>query len=95
VKRLVPLLVLLGGCSATPYAEIGMGWKFAEDQLLAPEYVGGRNPTAHFEIGLAWASGYECGISHWSHYRDGGPFNDRPETYKNEVECRRRWVFGE
>ncbi len=91
--RKLLFLFLLTGCAATPYGEIGLGYKFNQwsDWHLRTEHAGGRNPTAHFEAGLEWNKGYSCGLHHWSHLRDGGPFNDRPETYLNEIICKKRW----
>jgi hypothetical protein len=92
VLVLVTLFILAGcGSNAKLYGSVGIGYKVNGDQLLMPEYSGGRNPTAHFEIGYEWPNGVSCGINHWSHWRDGTPFNDNPETYKDEVVCRMQW----
>jgi hypothetical protein len=90
MKSLVLALVGLTGCGSTPYFEAGAGYKINADWYLMPEHAGGRNPTAHFELGLEWDHGLECGLNHWSHYFDGS-YNNRPETYKDEVICRKRW----
>lgn len=90
-KVLLLAVFALCGCAASPYAEVGVGYKVKADWWMEPEHGGGRNPTAHIELGLEFDNGYSCAYSHWSHYRDGGPFNDRPETYKDEILCQKRW----
>ena len=77
------LLLILSGC-ATPYAEVGVGYKIHSNTY-------GSNPTAHIEVGLEWDKGVSCGISHWSHYQDGPPFNNRYESFKDELVCKKRW----
>ena len=52
---------------------------------------GGRNPTAHINLGLefnsdSWWKPDRCELSHWSHYRDG-TVNGRRETHKDEIVC--------
>jgi len=91
--KLIPLVILLAGCASSPYFEAGLGYKLSQesDWFLRTENGGGRNPTARFELGLEWNKGYKCGLEHWSHYFDGGPFNRRPETYKNEIFCSKKW----
>ena len=99
---LVVLVVelLLVGCGATPYAEVGAGVKLdGTDWYLRAENGGGRDPTAWLAVGVErrlrgrlW--GY-CEVSHWSHWRDGGPLNARPEAHKNEARCAARWRWGE
>ncbi len=94
------LIVLIAGCARAPgiYFEAGVGYKIDEmtDILLRTDspYGGGRNPTAHFELGYEFADNPvvdECGYNHFSHIRDGGPFNNRPETYMDTIQCRKRW----
>lgn len=90
IMVLLAIAVVATGCG-TPklYGEVGLGYKLVttHDRLL-PEYGGGRNPSFHIEGGLEWKSGIKCGISHWSHVRDGKPFNDYSETYKDELVCK-------
>lgn len=91
MKRGVLLAALLSGCAASPYFEVGVGTKLTADYWMLPENGGGRNPTAHIAAGLEWDNGYSCEVNHWSHLRDGAPFNDKPETYKEELICSKRW----
>jgi len=91
--RMLVLLLLLAGCGSTPYFEVGVGAKVNADWYLEPEHGGGRNPTAHFALGLAWENGTACEANHWSHWLDGGPFNSKPETYKDEIICTKRWTL--
>lgn len=92
IAMLLVLLILSGpGCS-TAYVQAGAGIKLdGTDWRLLPRNAGGRNPTAWFAAGLRRqvtkrTKGF-CEVNHWSHFRDGGPFNTRPETHKNEFRC--------
>ena len=94
------LTIVLSSCATTEsywYAGAGAGYKANADWLLREENGGGRNPTAHFSIGKRWEGhrfAKQCEVNHWSHYRDGGPFNNLPETYKDEVICEGFVKFG-
>jgi hypothetical protein len=58
----------------------------------APRSCGGSNPTVHVRMGLeldGWLS--YCEWEHFSHLRDGWPFNENRETRKEEVLCAKRW----
>ena len=95
VMRLLLLLAigLLAGCAANSpyYLEAGLGYRINSqtDQLLHTDTPGnGRNPT--FEV--AWGRHFNwqdsrCEIYHWSHLRDGGPFNDNAEQYELRARC--------
>lgn len=94
----LPLLLLLASCAGSPYyAKVGIGYKIDEltDPLLRTSSVGGKNPTAHFEVGREWDRGYSCGLNHWSHWLSGGPLNNNPETYKLELLCEKKWGGSE
>jgi hypothetical protein len=77
------LLLALAGCASSPYAELGVGYQYYGNYE--------NNPSVHFEAGLEWDGGYSCALNHWSHLRNGWPFNDRFETHKDELICKKRW----
>ncbi len=97
--RILPALLILAlsGCSSQGhfYAGVGAGYKLDADWHMQPENAGGRNPTANFVFGHEWTyndyHAARCEVTHWSHWRDGEPFNDRPETHKDEAGC---WYIG-
>lgn len=93
MTKYICLVVFLSGCAAPTqfYAGVGVGYKVHSDWQLQPEHAGGDNPTAHFRLGVAWENGLHCGAYHWSHWVSGGPFNNRPETYNNELLCEKIW----
>jgi hypothetical protein len=89
-------LFILAGCEGgpQPYFEMGMGYTVNRDPLVSDELYG-RDPTAHFAVGLdykivdkrEWYIKLLCQYDHWSHYRDGWPFNENPEVHKDELMC--------
>ena len=111
---LILAVLVLAGCASAPdhkeeskttghfYGGVGAGYKFLADYWMKEENGGGRNPTANFALGHKWIfDKYNealCQYAHWSHWRDGGPFNERPETHKDEVACwyfRNFWFWGD
>ena len=96
---LIVMALILSGCGTFKepqyYASIGAGYKVSADKLLLPETVGGRNPTARFGAGVEFENGVKIGYEHWSHWRDGGPFNNRPETHKDEIFIEKVWYFND
>lgn len=96
IKWLLIIALFLSGCAAdTPYyLEAGLGMRvdrFTDPLLHTETENNGRNPT--FEI--AWGRRFElfetvptrCELYHWSHLRDGGPFNDNAEQYELRWRC--------
>lgn len=88
---------LATGCTASklkPYVEVGLGHTVNRDPLV-PQRLYGRDPTAHIAVGVdykwvdkrAWYVQTLCQYDHWSHLRDGWPFNNNPETHKDEIMC--------
>ena len=72
------------------YAKLGLGYKFSETEDVYNTnnelvFSGGRNPSARIDIYGKWDNGISVGIGHQSNYRDGTPFNDRPEYHKTEI----------
>lgn len=62
----------------------------ARDDLMSAN-GGGRNPTGHIAVGLEFDYGIEVEWNHWSHVRDGVPFNDNDEAWKDELIIRKRF----
>lgn len=101
------LLCALGGCSTfheRAFVELGLGVKVAEYtsavllpspcvtvDLPDPVSCGGRNPTVHVRAGLELEHGLSVQYQHWSHLRDGAPFNERHEAHADEVLLAKRW----
>ncbi len=95
------ITVLSSGCATHGnfYAGIGAGKTLKKDILLnLNEDQYGSDPTAHIALGHEWKWDKRwqahCELNHWSHFRDGGPFNSNPETYKDEIVCGGRVNFG-
>lgn len=86
--KLLPFVLLLGGC-ATPYLEVGIGlsiddnsdWYLHTDR----DWTCDSPYTAHFEGGFEWDNNVKLGYHHQSHWSCGGPFNDKPELYQDEI----------
>jgi len=72
------------------HGKIGAGYKFSETKDTFDSdgklvFSGGRSPSARIDVYGKWSNGVSIGIGHQSNYRDGVPFNDRPEYHKTEI----------
>lgn len=91
------LLVLPIGCSTnpTPYGTIGIGYQLDQstDYWLQTErsWQCSKQPQAHFEVGLEFDHKLTIGYHHQSWYRCGGPFNDRPEVYTDDIRIQKKF----
>ena len=92
------IVLLLAGCSGVPtvcenpFGAIGVGHKLGtSDAILMPSNEGGDNPTAVFEGGCEYESGYSVYLRHQSHWFDGAPFNNRAETNDDSIEIKKKW----
>ena len=98
IVMIILVMLAVSGCASFKdpkmYGERGLAYQLDEysDQTLDTKrsYVG-RNPLAHFEVGVEWRNGVSCGIHHWSHLRDGVPFNNNAELFSHDVRCTKRW----
>ena len=87
--KLIVLLLAISGCSITPYAKIGTGYKFQEQNMTWTNHrTGVQNKaddpvSARFEVG-ARTGNWTYGISHHSQWFTGEPFNNGGEYYKTE-----------
>jgi len=90
-------MVPLGGCASqpAPYFEVGIGWNIDEmtDYWLKTEqsWTCDNNDTFHAELGLEWDNNVQLGYHHQSHVSCGGPFNDKPEVYQDEIILTKKW----
>ena len=92
----IPLAVVaLSGCASSPYAEIGLGYQI---DSMTDHWVQTTNkdqcskqPQFHIELGLEWANDWTLGYHHQSWVRCGGPFNDRPEIYTDDIRLTKKW----
>ncbi len=88
VLETIVLLLLLTGCAATPFVDVGMyysgdaGWKDLDEKGLAATWAVG----AEFED--RWYLPSECGIYHRS------MVYKRPEVVVNDIGCKKRLRFG-
>ena len=103
------LVLLLPGCGATPYIDLGLGVrsdKLSDEILDSSQSWSGRMPTAEIALGIEWDDLFEsvffeddiayCEAYHWSHLRDGGPWsNNHPELYELKGRCNYRHYFGD
>jgi hypothetical protein len=80
------IIILLAGCTATPYAKIGLGYKFQESETVW--YMNGIETPNH-PISARGEAGFKIvewsfGISHHSQLMEGWPFNNHGEYSKTE-----------
>ncbi len=86
------VVVCLGGCASSPYAEIGVGYQVQGTQFISGgNCINCGNPKAHIAIGLEWDRGVRCEWQHHSQYLQGVPFNEDPEYSHDLIQCVKRW----
>jgi hypothetical protein len=90
------LVLLLSGCSSSPYIQIGIGYQLdgATDWYLQTDrdWTCNNKDTFHGEVGTTWDNGWSIGYHHQSHTSCGRPFNKDPELYKDEILVTKRWT---
>lgn len=81
-------IVLVSGCAhVDPYAEIGVGVtidKMTDYWLQTSRDWTCSTPQAHIEVGIEYER-WQLGYHHQSNWLCGGPFNDKPEVYQDEI----------
>lgn len=86
---LLACLLALSACSSTPYFEVGVGYQIDDNSdwylRTEREWQCSDNFQAHFEAGVEWDSGTRIGYHHQSWWSCGGPFNDKPELYVDDI----------
>lgn len=91
-NALLAAAVVLTGCSATPFIEVGAGyagdggtyWEHAYSEDKIDE----KCAIAHASAGVAWANGWEIEASHRS------CVNQKPEVVTNHILLTRRVYLG-
>ena len=93
VRFLILLTVFISGC-ATPYAEVGVAYpldKYTDYWVQTDRtWQCSNGPQAHFEVGVE-KNDWQLGIHHQSWWGCGGPFNNRPEVYENDIRITKKW----
>ena len=91
-KFFLPLI--LTGCAATPYAEVSVAYPIEKytDYWVQPDrdWQCNSGPQAHIEVGIEKDS-WKLGIHHQSWWLCGGPLNDKPEVYSNDIRLTKKW----
>lgn len=82
-------LILTGCGTPSPYLEVGVGYNLdkATDYWLRTErsWTCDNHDVFHAEAGVEFDSGWRVGYHHQSHISCGGPFNNDPEVYQDEI----------
>jgi len=95
VRVLLGIVVLLSGCASSPYAEIGIGYQLNghTDYWLQTDrdWQCSKQPQFHGEVGLEFDGGWTVGYHHQSWWRCGGPFNNRPEVFTDDIRITKKW----
>lgn len=87
-------LLLLSGCAASPYAEVGIGYQLDSNSdwhLRTDREWQCHNPQFHGEIGLEWDNDIKLGYHHQSWWGCGAPFNDKPELFTDDIRLTKKW----
>ena len=82
------VLLLLAGCGTSPYLEVGVGYQIDDNTdywLQRDRSWTCDGALAHAELGLEFERQWRIGYHHQSHWGCGGPFNDDPEVYQDEI----------
>lgn len=90
------MIATLTGCGTSrPYLELGVGYSLDKmsDWYLSTEreWTCSSPATAHAELGLEFEDNWRLGYHHQSHWSCGGPFNDKPELYQDEIILTKKW----
>jgi hypothetical protein len=87
-------LLLLGGCSAAPYAELGLGYQVdAQTDYWVQtdrEWQCSKQPQFHGELGLEFNNNWKIGYHHQSWVLCGG-HNDTPEVYMDDIRITKKF----
>jgi len=94
---LLPILWVLGACASnpSPYMKIGMAYNVDDqsDWYLRSDrdWECSNKENFHAEIGLEFDHQITVGYHHQSHLTCGGPFNNHPELYQDEIIIEKKW----
>lgn len=90
-------ILLLSACSSAPglYAEVGIGYQLDSrtDYWLQTDrdWQCKKQPQFHGEVGYEFPHDLRLGYHHQSWWRCGGPFNERPEIYTDDLRLTKKW----
>jgi len=89
-------LVLLSGCAAAPYAELGIGYQIDSqtDYWLQTDrdWQCSKQPQFHAEVGLEFDDGWTLGYHHQSWLMCGSPRgNNDPEVYTDDIRLTKKF----
>ena len=93
----VLLLLMLAGCASnpSPYATIGLGYQLDSNTdywlKTEQEWQCSKQPQVHAEVGLEFDHQLTIGYHHQSWLRCGGPFNDLPEVYTDDIRIQKKF----
>jgi len=91
------MVLFLPACSTTPkpYLEVGIGYNIdgMTDHWLQTgrTWTCNNNDTFHAELGVEFDHNLTLGYHHQSHLSCGGPFNNHPEVYQDELILTKKW----
>ena len=94
--RYLILLVLLSGCTATPYIKTGVKYNFNENNInwnSGIETSKTQNIDCLFELGVETQDGYTVSYQHSSKCLKGAPFNNEDEYVTDGVYFGKYWRF--
>lgn len=96
VRGLIPLVFLLTGCStAKPYAEIGLAYQIDKNsdwwvRTTRPDQCS-KQPQFHGEVGIEFPKDWKIGYHHQSWVLCGGPLNNDPEIYMDDIRITKKF----
>ena len=89
-------LLLLSGCAATPYGEIGIGFQINSNTdywlKTTQDWQCSKQPQFHAEVGLEFDHNWQVGYHHQSWLMCGRPFgNSNPEVYTDDIRITKKF----
>jgi hypothetical protein len=89
------LLVILSGCAAKPYATIALGYQLDDHSdywvRTVRDYQCDTNVQFNGEIGLEFDNNLTVGYHHQSWVFCGGPLNNKPELYQDDIRITKKF----
>lgn len=97
-KLIIMMGLLMVGCSSNkvaPYAEFGLGYQIDKNsdwwvRTTRPDQCS-KQPQFHGEIGLEFPRNWKLGYHHQSWVLCGGPFNNDPEIYMDDIRLTKKF----
>ena len=91
--KYIPLILLLSGCAAQPYAEVELKYAFpfsTDHWQHSDRSWQCEQPQISLDWGAEWKNGLSVGLYHESMLLCGS-FNRRPEIYENGITVKKKW----